>query len=96
MAPIHIIVFMLVIQVIGYILLDKYNLSKWKYLVLGIILILNVFILPDYFIPHNPNHKPICGMPAMGITLAFWIIGGGTTLVTHFVYGIFQKYLLRG
>jgi hypothetical protein len=67
-----------IIQIFAYIILDKYNLSKWKYLVFSIILIFNFFVLPSYFIPDNDKNQARCGMPALGITLAFWIFGNGS------------------
>ncbi len=86
MTPLHVIASMLAIQVIGYVLLDRYNLSAWKYLIFGIILVLHFFVLPGYFFPNNPTHEPMCGMPVLAITLGFWILGGGVTLMTHVIY----------
>ena len=91
MAPIHLILPMFVIQVVAYILLDKYNLSRWKYLVLVLYLILDFFILPDYLIPDYKDGEIRCGMPALAITFAFWIFGGGLTIITHFIYSIINS-----
>lgn len=88
MTPINFIIIFFLIQVIGYIILDKFNLKKLKYLLLIILLIVYIFYLPNYFYPKNPNNKPICGMPILAINLTFWIIGCGSTLLTHFAYTI--------
>lgn len=86
MMPIHVFILMFFIQVFGYILLDKYNFSNWKYLLLIIGLILDFMVLPSYFMPHYKEGEFRCGLPALGITLAFWILGGGSIILTHFVY----------
>ena len=91
MAPIHLILPMFIIQVVAYILLDKYNLSRWKYLVLVVYLILDFFILPDYLIPDYEDGEIRCGMSALAITFAFWIFGGGLTIITHFIYSIINS-----
>lgn len=94
MLPIHVFILMFIIQVIGYILLDKYNLSNWKYLLLATGLILDFFVLPDYFMPEYKEGEFRCGMPALGITLAFWIFGGGLIVSTHIVY-VFVRTLIK-
>ncbi len=91
MTPLYAISIILVIQIIGYILLDKLNVGVWKYLMLGILLATYIFVLPGYFIPDNPNNEPRCGMPAFGIALAFWIFGCGTTLIAHLTYILIRK-----
>lgn len=94
MKPIDLIILMFIIQVCSYIILDKFNLNKWKYLLLVIGLILDFFVLPNYFIPEFKNREVRCGMPALGITLAFWIFGGGTIITTHIIY-MFISILIR-
>jgi len=91
MAPIHIILLLFVLQIATYIGLDKYKLSYWKYLVLAVCLILNFLILPSYFIPDYKEGEIRCGMPALGITLAFWVLGGGLTIITHCIYSIINS-----
>ena len=86
MMPIDVFIIMFIIQVCGYILLDLYHLSTWKYLLLAIGLILDFFVLPGYFMPVYKEGEFTCGLPAMGITLAFWILGGGLLIFTHTVY----------
>jgi len=91
MAPIHVIVTILIAQIICYLTLDKLNLSAWRYLILALIMLVYIFVLPAYFIPDNPKTEPRCGMPELGITLAFWLFGGGTTLITHLTYSVMNK-----
>lgn len=91
MIPLHAILLLFAFQVIAYILLDKYKFGSWKYLVLAVCLILNFFILPYYFMPDYSESEIRCGMPALGIILGFWILGGGLTIVTHLVYFIIKK-----
>ncbi len=91
MTPIIAILIILLIQIIGYLILDKINLRAWKYSILGVLLIAYIFILPSYFIPDNHNNEPRCGMPALGITLVFWVLGCGTTLLAHLIYVFIRK-----
>ncbi len=91
MVPIHLFIIMLMIQICGYLVLDKYNWNHWKYLLLGVGLILDFFILPDYFMPVYRKGEFRCGMPAMGINLAFWFLGGGSLIITHIVYSIVKR-----
>jgi uncharacterized membrane protein YoaK (UPF0700 family) len=86
MAPITVIVIFLAIQIVGYIILDKFNLSKWKLLILAASLISYIFFLPSYFIPDIPDNEPKCAMPGFAITFVFWIFGCGTTIIAHFIY----------
>lgn len=92
MVPIHLIIMMLVVQILGYLLLDKYGFKKWKYLVFGLILILHFFVFPDFFIPKYKEGEFRCGMPIMAIYLAFWIIGGGLTIIFHFGYVLVKRF----
>lgn len=92
MTPLNIIGILFIVQITGYIFLDKFNLMNWKYLFLCVFLALYIFVLPGYFIPNNPTNEPRCGMPALGITLAFWIFGCGATLLAHLAYSIIRKF----
>jgi hypothetical protein len=82
-------------QVISYILLDKYNLSKWKSLIFSLLITGYIFIIPSQFIPDNHNIKPMCGMPIIGISFAIGFLGCGTTIITHFVYLAINIILFR-
>jgi hypothetical protein len=91
MVPIHLIIIMLIIQILGYIFLDEYGFKKWKYLVFGIILILHFFVFPNFFMPKYKEGEFRCGMPIMGVYLVFWLIGGGLTIILHFIYLILKR-----
>lgn len=91
MTPLHAIAIILVFQIIGYFIIDRLHLGVWKYLIFAFCLVAQLFILPNYFIQDNPNNEPRCGMPALGITLAFWIFGSGTTIVGHLSYILIKK-----
>lgn len=91
MTPLIAILIILLIQIIGYLILDKVNLKAWKYSILVVLLIAYIFILPNHFIPDNQNNVPRCGIPALGITLVFWVLGCGTTLLTHLIYVLIKR-----
>lgn len=80
---------MALIQARTYYLLEKFDARKWRPVVLGIEFFLNLFILPDLFIPEPRKGNAGCGMPVLGITLGFWIFGSGHLLFTHFAYDFF-------
>lgn len=80
------IISFLILQIIGYKVIDKYRM---KYAKVGLLL----FILPVLFVvlPILFSQKPIiggaeCGMPSLVIFLLCWVIGGGLSIVTHLVY----------
>ena len=89
MAPIHMLILMALIQVGTYYILERSDSRKWRPIVLGIGFILNLFILPDLFIPEPRKGEAHCGMPVLGVTLGFWIFGSGLLLITHFTFDFF-------
>ena len=95
MTPISAIAIIFAVQIFGYVLFDKYNLSNWKYLILGLSLIAYLFILPSYFLPDNPSNEKRCGIPALVITLIFWILGCGSTLITYLMYLLFKNFIIK-
>jgi len=86
MNPLQLIFTLFLMQVICYWLLDKYHLAKWKYVSLGLLIVSYIFIIPNLYLPDNPQHKPMCGMPMMAIRFGFWFLGCGAAIVTHFIY----------
>jgi membrane protein implicated in regulation of membrane protease activity len=79
----------------AYLLLNSLNLPKWKYLLVAIVFVLYMFVLPPYFFPENPGNKAMCGLPAMGITLAFWVCGTVALPVTHMAYLLARRVMDR-
>ncbi|RYX81569.1 hypothetical protein EON73_04735 [bacterium] len=95
MTPISAIAIIFAVQILGYVAFDKYKLSNWKYLILGLSLIGYLFVLPNYFFPDNPNNEKRCGMPALAITLIFWILGCGSTIITYLIYLLFRNLTIK-
>jgi hypothetical protein len=95
MAPIHMFFLMAMIQAGTYFLLERIDARKWRPVVLGILLILNLFILPDFFNPEPRKGEAGCGMPVLGIKLGFWIFGSGLILFSHFAYDFFSNLSKR-
>jgi hypothetical protein len=93
MTPLELIFILFLVQLISYLLIDKYNAPKWKYLIFGLIMVGYIFIIPSFFFPDNPNNEPQCGMPLLGITLAFWILGCGTVIITHVFYLLIKRII---
>jgi len=83
------LILMALIQVGKYYILERSDSRKWRPIVLGIGFILNLFILPDLFIPEPRKGEAHCGMPILGITLSFWIFGSCLLLITHFTFDFF-------
>jgi len=90
-----VIILISICQVLLYLISDKLGLKHGRKLLLLIILIGYFFILPPFFYPEpNPNGNN-CGMPTVGVTLAFWVIGGGMASVLHLVYYLIRKKMLN-
>ena len=93
MNPLQLIFLLFLVQVICYLLLDKINFAKWKYLIFGLLIIGYIFVIPSCFFPDNPKNEPMCGMPMVAITFAFWFLGCGTVIMTHIVYILIKKII---
>ncbi len=75
-----------------------YSISDWRKIprygrtiILIFVLIGHFLVLPKLFYPKLDPDGVNCGMPIVGITLAFWIIGGLTSGVLHIVYPILHR-----
>lgn len=87
---IAIIIILFLLQILGYIYLDRNNLRYWKFLILGILLFL-YGILPFCFVPPNPNHEPrFEGLFYM--ISGIWILGGGITIMIYLIYWLIKLY----
>jgi hypothetical protein len=92
MTPLHALILMPTLQIAGYLLLDRYRLSGWKYLLLALLLIADFILLPHYYasaIEHVQGNRARCALPAMAVIFGFWILGGGSIITTHFIYAAF-------
>ena len=76
-----------ILQIALYFLLEKRKLGNFKFLVLISVLVGYIFIFPPMFYPKMPE-GPKCGLPMMGVTLAFWVIGGLASTMAHLIYSI--------
>lgn len=89
MLPITAIVYLILIQLTGNLILDKLNLKFWKYVMLCGILVVYIFVLPNFFMEKNAK----CGLPNLGINMAFWIYGCGSALLTHLISSVVRNTL---
>jgi hypothetical protein len=70
-----------------YLFADILHLKYGKLLALLIVWIGYFLVLPLFFFPElDPSDRHRCGMPIVGIMFAFWIIGGGISLLVHLIY----------
>jgi hypothetical protein len=93
MDPLQLILLLFLVQVICYLLLDKFKFAKLKHLIFGLLIIGYIFIIPSRYFPDNPKHEPMCGMPMVAITFAFWYLGCGTVIITHVCYLLIKKII---
>ncbi|HFA52103.1 MAG TPA: hypothetical protein ENJ95_24060 [Bacteroidetes bacterium] len=69
------------------------NWKHGKTITFLMVLIGHLFIFPRFFYPEPDPNGINCGMPILGITLAFWIIGGGGTVIIHLLYYFISKFV---
>lgn len=73
-----------------YIILDKMNVKYGRVMVFLAVLIGYLFVFPSFFYPEL-DPKDNCGLPILGINLAFWIIGGGAAILVHTIHYVIRK-----
>lgn len=79
-------------QVLLSVVANERRINWLNPVVLLILLTLYIFILPSFFYPPPPPEgKYVCGMPILGITLAFWIFGSGSALITYLACSMMKK-----
>lgn len=83
---IYILSLLFVFQLVAYLLLDKYGYKKWKIAAFLVVLVLNFYVLPTLVIDSITPDRPTCGMPALAILMAFWLLGGLLVISTHIIY----------
>ena len=47
---------------------------------------LHFFVFPHVFFPPARPDGINCGMPQLGVMLAFWVFGTGGVLITHLIW----------
>lgn len=87
------IIIVAICQIIIYLFIDKIQLERGKNLTFLLILIGHLFIFPQFYFPDLDESDIGCAMPLLGITLAFWVVGGGTTIMIHLIYHIIEKVI---
>lgn len=75
-----------------YLFSDK---NAWKYVKTFTFLLLllgHLFIFPQFFFPESDLNEVKCGSEFFGITLTFWVIGGGATIILHCIYCLMKTF----
>lgn len=95
MSIIVLIAICLVVQLLAYIYLDRKKLSRWKYVLLIVLLILNCFVFPEFYYPEVvPGREGMtCGLSIVPIYLAFILFGGGGAVLLYLIYWLIRKYV---
>ncbi len=91
--PLLLIFIVLVLQLLGYIFLDRYGYPNWKVAVLLFVIVLHLYVLPAIVTAYLFPEPTTCGLPVMAVVLGFWVIGGGLTLFAHGVYYLVRRRL---
>ncbi|VAW10555.1 hypothetical protein MNBD_BACTEROID03-1765 [hydrothermal vent metagenome] len=80
------LVLVLAVQWGIYLLLDRSQLPFRRWMVLIVLLIGHLLVFPRlFYLEYDPNGIN-CGMPILGIHLAFCIFGMPMTLLVHMIY----------
>ena len=73
-------------QIILYIITDRLKIKYLKIIILFSILFAYFFVLPKYFYPEPSPDGVNCGMPILGVNIAFWVFGTFIAFLSHLVY----------
>lgn len=80
----------------GLCLLNERLKSKIPSVLIAILFLpLHFFVFPRLFFPDPQPGGINCGMPQLGILLAFWVFGTIGVFVTHLIWGLRRKKLLK-
>lgn len=94
---IHWILLITLGQIVLYLFADWAKLNYVRTILFLAILAGHIFIFPTFFYPEPDPQGLNCGLPILGISCAFWIVGGGITILTHFIYYLiktnYQSYI---
>lgn len=70
----------------------------WKYgrnITFFVLIIGYLFVLPRFFYPELDPEGINCGMPILGINLAFLVIGGGAAILVHLISYLFERFVKK-
>jgi len=87
-----IIVLISILQIVCYILLEKRNQNSIKIFILITILISYFYFLPNLFYNEPGPNENNCLMPYLGLVLTFGVVGGGSSLLIHFLYSLIRLF----
>ena len=88
------ILFISIGQIILYLLSGQLKVKYVPVIIFFIILIGYFLILPKHFYPELDPDGLNCGMPILGINLAFWFFGGGIASIIHVGFLMIRKIIL--
>jgi hypothetical protein len=80
-----------ILQYIAYLMAYKLNIRYASIVILFSVLALHLYFLPKLFYPKLDPGGVKCGMPILGITLAFWIFGSLAASLAH----IFGRLVIK-
>lgn len=91
----NIITGLFVLQVIAYVILESYHRSKWRRIVLLAYLLAYAFVIPYYYNLYISNEQNPGGTSFLVIHLGFWLIGGGSAIITHLIFSVIKHFMAR-
>lgn len=80
------IISLLLIQIVIYLLLDRNNLSSYKWIILGLLIFCNVFVFPDTFIDLEKRGDEYPGLIELMVGISFSFFGNALVILNHIVY----------
>jgi hypothetical protein len=73
---------------------DIWKVPYGKELLIAVLVLANIFVLPRFFYPEYKEGEPQCGLPAMAISILFWVVANlVVTFTVIFYWGM--KWLMR-
>jgi len=80
------IVIVAICQLGIYLLSDKKHIKYAKTITFLLAMMGQLFLFPQLFFPEIDPNDIHCGSEHLGISLTFWLIGGGVTVLIHSIY----------
>jgi hypothetical protein len=87
------IILLSICQIVLYRLLDKLGFKYGKSMLFLVILIGHFVVFPPYFYPKPNPDRVACGLPVLGVMLAFWIFGAGVSTIIHVLYEVTSTWM---